>query len=114
MFYQLYQARQDLLAPLRITADMAGALLQEPHAGPLGNFVVRSMAAAAEMACRTRLTHERPPFGIEDVIMGHRVALVTEEPTLVTPFGTLLHFKKNIGVAQPRVLLVAPMAGHFS
>ena len=42
MFYQLYQARQDLLAPLRITADVAGALLQEPHAGPFGNFVVRS------------------------------------------------------------------------
>ena len=114
MLYQLYQARQDLLAPLRITADLAGALLQEPQAGPLGNFIVRSMAAGAEMICRTRLTHERPPFGIEDVVMGHRVALVTEEPALVTPFATLLHFKKNIDVEQPRVLLVAPMAGHFS
>ena len=114
MLYQLYQARQDLLAPLRITADLAGAFLQEPLAGPCGNFLVRSLAAGAEMVCRTRLTHERPAFGIEDVVMGHRVALVEEEPALVTPFGTLLHFKKNIDVVQPRVLLVAPMAGHFS
>jgi poly(3-hydroxybutyrate) depolymerase len=113
MLYQLYQARQDLLAPLRITADLAGAFLQEPQAGPCGNFVVRSMAAGAEMLCRTRLTHDRPPFGIDDVVMGHRVALVTEEPAFVTPFATLLHFKKNIDVVQPRVLLVAPMAGHF-
>jgi polyhydroxyalkanoate depolymerase len=32
----------------------------------------------------------------------------------VTPFGTLLHFKKDIDMAQPRVLLIAPLSGHFS
>jgi polyhydroxyalkanoate depolymerase len=114
MFYQLYQARQDLLAPLRITANVAGALLQEPHAGPFGNFVVRSAAAAAEMVCRTRLTHNRPPFGVDEVIVGGRPVPVAEVPALVTPFGTLLHFEKGAKIAQPRVLLVAPMAGHFS
>ena len=114
MLYQLYQARQDLLAPLRITADLAGAFLQEPQAGPCGNFLVRSMAAGAEMVCRTRLTHERPAFGIDDVVVGARSVPVMEEPALVTPFGTLLHFKKDANVVQPRVLLVAPMAGHFS
>ena len=31
-----------------------------------------------------------------------------------TPFGTLLHFKKDIEQAQPRVLLVAPLSGHFA
>ena len=37
-----------------------------------------------------------------------------EEPAHVTPFGTLLHFKKDIEQAQPRVLLVAPLSGHFA
>ena len=32
----------------------------------------------------------------------------------MTPFGTLLHFKKDIDMAQPRVLLVAPLSGHFA
>jgi poly(3-hydroxybutyrate) depolymerase len=114
MLYQLYQARQDFLAPLRITAELAGALLKEPQAGPLGNFVVRSFAAAAEMICHTRLTHQRPAFGIDSVEVGHRSVAVAELPALVTPFATLLHFKKDIAVEQPRVLLVAPMAGHFS
>jgi polyhydroxyalkanoate depolymerase len=114
MLYQLYQARQDLLAPLRITADLAGALLQEPQAGPCGNFVARTVAAAAEMACRTRLTHDRPAFGIDEVVVGHRAIPVAEVPALVTPFATLLHFEKGIDLGQPRVLLVAPMAGHFS
>src|SRR5277367_6401145 len=114
MLYQLYQARQDLLAPLRITADLAGAMLQEPQAGPCGNFVARTIAAAAEMACRTRLTHDRPPFGIDEVVVGGRPVPVAEVPALVTPFGTLLHFEKGIDLGQPRVLVVAPMAGHFS
>jgi polyhydroxyalkanoate depolymerase len=114
MLYQLYQARQDFLAPLRVTADVAGAFLQEPLAGPCGNFLVRSAAAGAEMLCRTRLTHERPPFGIDAVEIDGAPVAVNEEPAFATPFGTLLHFKKEIAVAQPRVLLVAPMAGHFS
>ena len=37
-----------------------------------------------------------------------------EEAAHVTPFGTLLHFKKDIDTAQPRVLLVAPLSGHFA
>ncbi len=39
---------------------------------------------------------------------------VTEEPAHVTPFATLLHFKKDIEQAQPRVLLIAPLSGHFA
>jgi poly(3-hydroxybutyrate) depolymerase len=114
MLYQVYQARQDLLAPLRVTADLAGAFLKEPHAGPFGNCFVRTAAAAAEMICHTRLTHARPAYGIDEVQMGDRVVAVREVPAYVTPFGTLLHFKKDVTAAQPRVLLVAPMAGHFA
>ena len=39
---------------------------------------------------------------------------MTEEAAFDTPFGTLLHFRKDIAVVQPRVLLVAPMSGHFA
>ena len=38
---------------------------------------------------------------------------VSEEKALETPFATLLRFKKASGAEQPRVLIVAPMAGHF-
>ena len=37
-----------------------------------------------------------------------------EEAVYSTPFATLLHFKKATGAGQPRVLLVAPMSGHFA
>ena len=38
---------------------------------------------------------------------------MTEEAALATPFGTLLHFKKDIAVKQPRVLVVAPLVRPF-
>ena len=46
--------------------------------------------------------------------MGNDVVGVTEESRFDTPFGTLLRFRKDSAVAQPRVLVVAPMSGHFA
>jgi poly(3-hydroxybutyrate) depolymerase len=39
---------------------------------------------------------------------------VTEEAAYSTPFATLLRFRKDNLAPQPRVLLVAPMSGHFA
>jgi polyhydroxyalkanoate depolymerase len=47
-------------------------------------------------------------------MVGNREVAVTEKAADATPFGTLLHFKKDIEQAQPRVLLIAPLSGHFA
>ena len=47
-------------------------------------------------------------------MVGNREVEVQEKPVVVTPFGTLLHFKKDMDAPQPRVLLVAPLSGHFA
>jgi poly(3-hydroxybutyrate) depolymerase len=39
---------------------------------------------------------------------------VQDEAVLTTPFATLLHFKKDTDRKQPKLLLVAPMSGHFA
>ncbi len=72
------------------------------------------MTAAYELIARAGLTHERPPYGIDSVTIGDHEVAVTEEAADVTPFGTLLHFRKDVVLAQPRVLLVAPLSGHFA
>ncbi|HVP83846.1 MAG TPA: polyhydroxyalkanoate depolymerase [Rhizomicrobium sp.] len=114
MIYEAYQARDDLLAPFRAAAEIATAALDRGRAGPFGNLLLRAAAAGTELFSRAKLIHERPPYGIDVVMVGNREAHVTEEPALETPFATLLHFKKDIDVEQPRVLVVAPMAGHFA
>ena len=114
MIYEAYQARDDMLAPFRAAAEVAAALFDRGRAGPFGNLLLRTAAAGTELFARAKLVHERPPVGIEAVVVGEREALIVEEAALETPFATLLHFKKDIAVEQPRVLVVAPMAGHFA
>ena len=48
------------------------------------------------------------------MLVGNRELAVTEEVAYATPFGSLLHFRKEDAPEQPRVLLVAPMSGHFA
>lgn len=113
MLYALYQAQSDVLAPMRFWADLTNAALREMGAD---NLFLRSASAGTELLSRAGLIHERPDFGIESVPVGGEDVAVTEEAALTTPFGTLLHFKKARAnrTALPRVLLVAPMAGHFA
>jgi polyhydroxyalkanoate depolymerase len=106
MLYQAYQTTTDFFAPWRRAADLAAFALQKPMAAPFGNLLLRSLSAGAEAFARTRLIHERPDFGLGDIAVDETVADDT-------PFGTLLHFHKHDAGPQPRVLIVAPMAGHF-
>jgi poly(3-hydroxybutyrate) depolymerase len=60
------------------------------------------------------LTHRRPAFDIGPVRVGNRPAEVEEKVVAATPFASLLHFRKDLDIRLPRVLVVAPMSGHFS
>jgi poly(3-hydroxybutyrate) depolymerase len=113
MLYRAYQLQDDMLAPMRqlaaATLSMSGSLRHG-----LGALMPGQFAAGLEMVSRYKLTHSRPPFGIETVRSGNRDAQVTEEVALALPFGNLLHFKKDTETPQPRVLVIAPLSGHFS
>ena len=114
MLYQAYQAHSDVMVPVRNWAASALSAIGQPLAGLADNAVLRNLTAAYELIARAGLTHHRPAYGIDRVTVGNREVPVRERPALTTPFGTLLHFKKDIDSAQPRVLLVAPLSGHFA
>jgi poly(3-hydroxybutyrate) depolymerase len=114
MLYQAYQAHSDIMIPVRSWAGTALRTLGQPLTGIADNVVLRNLTAAYELIARAGLTHARPAFGVDRVRVGNREVLVHEHAALTTPFGTLLHFKKDIDTSQPRVLLVAPLSGHFA
>jgi polyhydroxyalkanoate depolymerase len=113
MLYLAYQTHADLMAPVRSWA-VAGMRALGPWTNGDANSPARNVAAACELIARASLTHLRPAYGIDTVRIGNREVAVTEEPLAVTPFGTLLHFKKDVEATQPRVLVVAPLSGHFA
>src|ERR1035441_3289628 len=103
-----------MMVPVRALANMAASSAGARLNGSLRPSPLSNLTAAYELIARARLTHERPPYGIDSVMVGNREVAVSEEAAEVTPFATLLHFKKDIEQAQPRVLLVAPLSGHFA
>ncbi len=113
MIYQTYQAKSDLLAPARAAASLwLRYLAQVPSARAVPS--TRFMAAAAELFATSVVTHDRPPFRIERVKIGNQEVEVRETVAARTPFATLLRFEKDMAVRQPKVLVVAPMSGHFA
>ena len=113
MLYQTYQFYSDAMLPARNFA-LLGLNAFMPFAAN-GQFGwLRQFTAAFELISRATLTHTRPDYGIHSVRVGNRDVGVTEEALAATPFGTLLHFKKDIDQVQPRVLVAAPLSGHFA
>jgi len=115
MLYDAYQAHADAMRPIRDAAELMRNAFSQPW--PLllaAHPLARGSAAACELLSRAGTSHQRPNFGIaETVVRGERVA-VAEEAVMRHPFCTLLHFRKAVTVAQPRVLVVAPLSGHFA
>jgi polyhydroxyalkanoate depolymerase len=115
MLYQTFQAHEDLMGPIRAFASAARETLDRAHTKlpPLGR-PWRALSAAFAVLGNTRLTFERPAYDIAPMRIGNREIEIVEEAALTTPFGTLLHFKKDVVDPQPRVLIVAPLSGHFA
>jgi polyhydroxyalkanoate depolymerase len=108
MLYLSYQFHVDFVAPIRALARTAHSAIA------LRTALLNPTAAAWELIARGGLSHARPDYGIDHIVVGGEEMAVTEEPVLATPFSTLLHFRKAIDARQPRVLVVAPLSGHFA
>jgi poly(3-hydroxybutyrate) depolymerase len=111
MLYDSYQLSDDLMAPLRRTALWAGGMAR---AMGLQGKATLGLTAAWEMISRLEVTHVRPDFAIPPVRVGNRDVEVVEEVTLDLAFGKLIRFAKDVDTPQPKVLVVAPLSGHFA
>jgi poly(3-hydroxybutyrate) depolymerase len=114
MLYQLYQPYEDAAMLLRSAAGSMSAMLGRLPMGLPNALPVRSLRAAYDLFNDTKITHERPPFGIHDVVVNGELVEVKEVEVDVTPFCSLVRFKKHTSAPLPKVLLVAPLSGHFS
>jgi len=119
MLYQAYQLQNDWLGPMQNAARWGAALLNHELYKPLGTPATRMVSAAWEVFSRLRLTHQRPSFGIDSVRVGDRDVPVRELPVQRQAFCTLQRFvRDDLGDAtdtdRPRVLIVAPLSGHFA
>ncbi|MGH6818615.1 MAG: polyhydroxyalkanoate depolymerase [Methylovirgula sp.] len=108
--YQSYSEASELLRGIARTGTDIGRLFN--GIGDLG--ISQWLSAGLELIARSRLTHTRPSYGVTSISIEGKKIPVREETLLSLPFCDLIHFSKDSGAAQPKMLIVAPLSGHFA
>src|SRR5262245_27438279 len=117
VLYHWYELGRAAFRPARAAAGTCRLFFNPLN--PLTHTPVgRSAIAACEVFERATRRYLKPEFGIARTRVGGQWARVSEEVVWQTPFCRLLRFKRDIdpGTAaqHPRLLIVAPMSGHFA
>ncbi len=114
MLYHLYELQHALLTPARLTAELTRTAWQHPW-NPLSyTRGGRAVAAGAELFERATRRFGKPDFGLTKTVIDGETIEIVEKEIVEKPFCTLLHFERKTKRKDPRVLIVAPMSGHFA
>ncbi|MFM2044160.1 MAG: intracellular depolymerase [Pseudomonadota bacterium] len=114
LLYQLYDLQHAALTPLRVAAEATRATFQNPFFPGSYTRMGRTLAAGAELVERTTRRWGKPDFGLPTTTVNGRTVAVTEVPVLEKPFCTLINFQRAVPHDHPKVLLVAPLSGHYA
>jgi poly(3-hydroxybutyrate) depolymerase len=115
--YHILELSQLALAPARLFFDLTRITFKNP-ANPLAHTPVgRGLADFSDLFGRMTRRRGKPAFGFETTIVDGNEVEVREEIVWERPFCRLLHFRRGLAPTlkpQPRLLIVAPMSGHFA
>src|SRR6266700_805497 len=115
--YWFYEMSHAALNPSRAFADAAKIYFKSPI-NPLSYTTFgKSVAAACELFERSTRRYGQPEWAIDATVVGGERVPVHVNAVWQRPFCRLLHFERIFERPprrpQPRVLLVAPMSGHY-
>ncbi|MFC0590037.1 polyhydroxyalkanoate depolymerase [Novosphingobium aquiterrae] len=115
MLYTVYELNRSWLNAASTWASVGAEMLSNP-ALPFGYGAGGSvMASALEVFAHASANYGKPAFDIETVEVDGTSFPVTEAIVVHKPFGNLLRFTHpGLPKDAPRLLIVAPMSGHFA
>jgi poly(3-hydroxybutyrate) depolymerase len=115
--YWFYEMGHAALNPSRAFADATRLFFKNP-ANPLTHTAYgKSVAASMELFERSTRRYQRPDWHIHHTTVGGERVPVHIESIWHRPFCNLLHFERAFAHPprrpQPKLLIVAPMSGHY-
>jgi poly(3-hydroxybutyrate) depolymerase len=114
MLYDAYEMQRSLLAGASTLANIGAGWMNNP-ANPFAYSQMGPIVASAlDVFAHAAAPRGKPEFGIERVEVAGKPVAVTEEIVLRLPFGQLKHFRKRGAAPGPKLLMVAPMSGHYA
>ncbi|MGO4570655.1 polyhydroxyalkanoate depolymerase [Microvirga sp. 2TAF3] len=114
--YYWYETAHWLLGPARAASDVTKSLFENPD-NPLTNTTYgRTVSAACELFERTTRRYEKPAFGLAATQIDGKTVPVNERIVWERPFCDVISFDRAFSgaKAQPKLLIVAPMSGHYA
>ena len=115
MLYHAHELQRSWLNSASAWASIGAEMLSNPIL-PMGYMGMGPVAAnALEVFAHATASRGKPTFNIDTVTVDGVERQVTEAIVLTKPFGDLLRFThEGLPEDAPRVLIVAPMSGHFA
>ena len=114
MLYNAYEMQRSMLASASAFANFGAGLLNNP-ANPFGYFGGGPiLASALGVFAHASAPRGKPEFGFVSTTIDGREVAVTEEILARKPFGQLKHFVREGVTGGPKLLIVAPMSGHYA
>ncbi|HEY5721440.1 MAG TPA: polyhydroxyalkanoate depolymerase [Allosphingosinicella sp.] len=114
MLYDAYEMQRSLLAGASTLANLGAGWMQNP-ANPFAyGGMAPIVASALDVFAHAAAPRGKPVFGLDSVEIGGLSVPVHEEVVLRKPFGQLKRFRREGVEDSPRLLIVAPMSGHYA
>ena len=114
MLYAFHELQRSLFAP----AVAAAGLIRETVSSPYNPFhtlpLTRTITANTELFTRLMQRYHKPEWDIDSVSVNGEEVSVDRQIVVDKPFCKLIHFEKNIHNKGPKLLIVAPLSGHFA
>jgi poly(3-hydroxybutyrate) depolymerase len=115
MLYDAYEVQRSWLAGASQLANLGASWINSPTNPLRYSGMSPYIAASLDVFAHAAAPRGKPFFDIFDTEVDGHLLPVREEIVLRKPFGQLKHFVKVGGPeGQPRLLIVAPMSGHYA
>ncbi|HEY8334159.1 MAG TPA: polyhydroxyalkanoate depolymerase [Tardiphaga sp.] len=116
--YWMYEMAHASLNPARAVTDATKLLFQHPLNPFSHTDFGKSVAAGCELFERTTRRYGKPEWGLDDTEVNGVRTPIEIRSVWEKPFCRLLYFDRKhprpLRAPQPRVLIVAPMSGHYA
>ena len=115
MLYRAYELQRALLDSASVWASIGAELLADERYPPGWSGWGRIPASALDVFAHATEPRGKPEFGIAEIRVDGEAHPVDEATVLRKPFGDLKRFSHaGLPADAPRVLIVAPMSGHYA
>ena len=115
MLYQLHHQFSKTMKPLNFWANVWKKQLSMTSSMPFNtDYFIRPTIARLELLERCTNNYGKPSFDLPFTKIDGKKTKITEEIVHSLPYCDLLHFKREGKHNHPKILLIAPMSGHYA